>query len=358
MNTTETLLKPLRAAVGAFMIIAVAGSAAQAQQQTPPPTKVRVVLVQQRMMAPVLQVPGTVISRNDARVAAELSGNVEWVAEVGAMVGKGEVIARIDDRLWRLQLRQDEATIKRLEASLKYQRQQVERFEELAANNTVPVSRLEQTVSTRDMTEQDLAEAKIARERTLYRLEHTKVRAPFSGTVVERLLQPGEYSVAGSLVVRLVDTANVEVRARVPVGIASFMSDGMNVSLSDGDITTEAPIRARIAVADEVTRMFEIRVAVPENTWAIGTALKVAVPRGVAREVIAVPRDALILRSDSTYVFKVNDENIAERVVVWIGAASGEFIEVTGTLEKGDKVVIRGGERLREGQRVLAEAIT
>lgn len=357
MTGTDTLLDPLRAAAGALMIVAVAASAAQAAQQTPP-VKVRVVPVQQRLMAPVLQVPGTVISRNDAKIAAELSGGVEWVAEVGAAVEKGEVIARIDDRLWRLQLRQDEATIKRLDASLKYQRQQVERFEELAANNTVPVSRLEETVSTRDMTEQDLAQAKIARERTLYRLEHTKVRAPFSGSVVERLLQPGEYSVAGSLVVRLVDTSNVEVRARVPVGIASFMSDGMNVSLSDGDITTEAPIRARIAVADEVTRMFEIRVAVPENTWAIGTALKVAVPRGAAREVIAVPRDALILRSDSTYVFKINDENIAERVVVRLGAASGEFIEVTGRLEKGDKVVIRGGERLREGQKVLAEAIT
>ncbi len=357
MTKTETLLHPLRAAVGGLMIIVVAASAAQAQQQTPP-TKVRVVPVQQRLMAPVLQVPGTVISRNDARVAAELSGAVEWVAEVGAMVEKGEVIARIDDRLWRLQLRQDEATIKRLDASLKYLRLQVERLAELAANNSTPVSRLDEAVSKRDMMEQDIAQAKIARERTLYQLEHTKVRAPFSGSVVERLLQPGEYSVAGTLVARLVDTSNVEVRARVPVAIASFMWDGMNVSLSDGDITTEAPIRARIPVADEVTRMFEIRVAVPRNTWTIGTALKVAVPRGTAREVIAVPRDALILRSDSTYVFKINDENIAERVVVRIGAASGDFIEVMGRLEKGDKVVVRGGERLREGQQVLAEAIS
>ena len=67
---------------------------------------------------------------------------------------------------------------------------------------------------------------------------------------------------------------------------------------------------------------------------------------------MAVPRDALILRRDDVYVFRIDGENKAERIGVRTGAASGSYIEVFGPISEGDNLVIRGGERLQAGRAV------
>jgi multidrug efflux pump subunit AcrA (membrane-fusion protein) len=80
--------------------------------------------------------------------------------------------------------------------------------------------------------------------------------------------------------------------------------------------------------------------------------VRIGVPTGPAREVIAVPRDALVLRRAGASVFRVVDKSTAERVEISTGIASGNLIEVIGDLKAGEKVVVRGGERLRPGMPV------
>jgi multidrug efflux pump subunit AcrA (membrane-fusion protein) len=99
--------------------------------------------------------------------------------------------------------------------------------------------------------------------------------------------------------------------------------------------------------------LFEIRLDPPvELGWKAGQAVRVAVPVSDRREVLAVPADALILRREGVSVFRIDGDGVAERIEVVLGAADGTMIEVTGNLEAGDRVVIRGGERLRPGQQV------
>lgn len=221
MNSTARLT-PARRILITAVALAISTAGVASAQQAPPPATVRTAIAENQLMAPRIELPGTVISRNDARIASEIPGRVDWVAEVGTKLETGDVIARIDDRMPQLQLRENDVIIKRLEANLNYQKRDVERIRELAATNNTPISRLDESVSRRDMTEQDLAQAQIARERTVYLLEHTKVRAPFSGRIVERLLKPGEYSVAGTEVARLTDVTNVEVRTQVPASRPRF----------------------------------------------------------------------------------------------------------------------------------------
>jgi len=61
------------------------------------------------------------------------------------------------------------------------------------------------------------------------------------------------------------------------------------------------------------------------------------------------PRDALVLRHNGSFVFRINTENKAERIEVEIGDSSGELVSVSGALAEGDRVAIRGAENLREG---------
>jgi multidrug efflux pump subunit AcrA (membrane-fusion protein) len=71
---------------------------------------------------------------------------------------------------------------------------------------------------------------------------------------------------------------------------------------------------------------------------------------------LMVPRDAVIVRSDGAHVFRVGKGELAERISVRVGNGDSERVEVTGPLAAGDRVVVRGGERLRPGQPVKVAA--
>lgn len=327
------------------------GQSASGQEGPPPPT-VRVEQAKRQSMASVIQAPGTVVSRNDARIAAEISGRLNWVAEPGDVVEQGAVIARIDDRALRLQLQEDDATTKRLEANLVYLSQQLDRLQKLAQQNNAARNQLDESTAQRAMAEQDLVQARVSREQTLYQLHRTEVRAPFSGQIVERVAQAGEFIAVGGTIARLVDTTNIEVRARAPMSVAPYLFADMGVTVRDQRHFTENTIRSVIPVGDERSRMIEVRVTLAPNSWVIGSAVRVELPRSEAAEVVAVPRDALILREDNIYLFKLVEDNKVEQIPVQTGVGNGSMIEVRGNINHGDQVVIRGGERLRPGQTV------
>jgi len=337
-----------------LLAAALLSSTPVSAQQGPPPANVRTDTVTHELMAPHLDVPGTIIARNDSRISSEIAGRVEWIAEVGATIEEGEPIARLDQRILNLQLQENEAEIASLEASLNYQQAEANRLQELATRNNAAASRVEEAVSNAEMTRQRLVQARVERDRTLYTIERSQMPAPFRGRVVERLVEPGEFAGTGTVVARLVDTDHLEVTAQAPVSVAQFIEGVTTLPVSlGGALPIEAAIRTIIPVGDQVTRTFEIRVALPEGRGIIGTPVRVAVPSNEPRDVIAVPRDAIILRADGTYVFRIDDENIAERILVETGVAQDERIEVRGGVEVGDRVVIRGGESLRAGQTVV-----
>ena len=67
-----------------------------------PPARVEVAAAELREMAPSVDVSGTVVSLNDSRIASEVQGVLTWLAEVGDDVNAGDVIARIDPRIFRI----------------------------------------------------------------------------------------------------------------------------------------------------------------------------------------------------------------------------------------------------------------
>ena len=324
----------------------------EATPQGPPPAPVEVADVVSTEMASHVWVPGTVVSRNDAVIAAETPGQLTWAAEVGDVIPSGGVIARIDATSLELQLKNDEASIRRLEANLEYLDQQLQRLRRLTEQQIVPAEDLEQMTSQRETAQQELIQAKVGLEQTRYRLERCQVRAPFAGRVVERLQQPGGYVNTGGGIVRLVDVGNVEVRARAPLSVESYISEGMDVTVRAREREAEGRLRTVIRVGDETSRMFEVRVALAGQPWIIGSPVRVGLPSSSPKKVTAIPRDALILRSDDTYVYKLTGEDTVERVPVRAGIGDGPWIEILGDLSPGDRVVTRGGERLRPGQKV------
>ncbi|GJM09242.1 MAG: hemolysin D [Lysobacteraceae bacterium] len=327
---------------------------AWAQPGGPRPVQVMTAESQLMTMAPHARVAATVISRNDIRLAAEVSGRLTTSLEAGSEVDQGDIIAAVDDKPLRLRLRETEALLARAEAQLQYLTSEQDRLQKLSAQNSAARSQLEQTVADRASAAADKAaqQARIAQLQD--EIDRSRIRAPFHGVVAQRYVQTGERVAVGDEVARMLDPDSLEAIARVPLEYINFSKAGDEITLTDGKRRESAVVRASIAVGDQDTHLFELRIKVPPNTWPAGQTLRAEVPTDRYREVLAVPRDALVLRGDGIYVFVVNEDQTARRIMVETGVADGDWIEVMGDLSPGMTVITRGNERLREGQTVSA----
>ena len=132
-------------------------------------------------------------------------------------------------------------------------------------------------------------------------------------------------------------------------------------AVADTD-TIEALLDESVAFQQEVTdqlgyqvrRAVEVLVQAPpvEGLLAPGNTVQVVLPLGTPQRRLSVPRDALIIRADGLFVFRVTPDLTAERVEVKSGTADGDWIAVDGKLSAGDTVVVRGGELLRGSEKV------
>lgn len=351
----------LAAAGGAFLygghVGAKAGGAQEAAApEGPPPAHVAVAKAETRSLAPQAETPGAVVSTRDSRVAAAAAGKVEWVAEVGAEVETGDIIARLDQADAKYARDDMAAQVARLRARADYLESHYKRFASLGDDAGESEATLDEMRSNRDEALQALRQAEVALARAQTDLERTLVKAPFSGRIVSQQSQVGEYANPGTELVRLVDTRHLEVTARATAGLARNIEPGAVINVSNGAETLSAKVRAVVPVGDERSRMLEIRLELPESGWYIGSAVQVSLPAQRPRLATAVPRDALVLRADRVSVYVVGENRIAKRVDVELGAAEGDYIEVIGGVEPGDDVVVRGGERLRDGQPVTLAA--
>ena len=337
-------------------VTADAAEGAQAEQG-PPPAAVAVASVERRSLAPRSEAPGSVVSTRDSLVSAATTGKIEWVAEIGAEVEAGDVIARIEAADAEFARDDSAAEVRRLQARADYLNSLYERFSGLGEDAGESEAALDEMRSNRDEGLQGLAQAQVAQRRAQINLDRTEVVAPFAGRVVSQETQIGEYANPGTELIRLVDTRRLEVTARAPAHLARNIAAGDVIDVMSGAEAVKAEVRAIVPVGDALSRMLELRLELPETVWYIGAAVRVSLPSSEARVVTAVPRDALVLRADRISVFVISEENAARRVDVELGTAEGDFIEVIGDVKAGDSVVIRGGERLRDGQSVTISTL-
>jgi RND family efflux transporter MFP subunit len=335
-------------------LLAIAAQAAQAQGQAPP-VPVVVTTAREEKVGASLTATGTVVSRNDARISGEVGGTLAWIAEPGANVRKGTTIARIDGERLALALRDAEATLKRLEAQLLLLSTQRMRLETLG--NVVSQSQFDEAQSRERMAEQDVEQARVARDRARLDLNRATVRAPFDGIVAERVSQAGEFVASGTPLLRLVNDRDLEVVARAPLVTADAVTAGAVAQLVDGDHKGTGKVRAVIPVGDERSRMVELRIALTDRSWRVGAPVRVEIAPRSLKAVVTVPRDAVILRQGASYVMRVKPDNTAERVAVNIGPGYANNVQIDGLLQAGDRVVVRGGERLEPGQAVKVQLL-
>lgn len=329
--------------------------AAQAEAQQQSVSVVQVAMVSRTELAPTVAVPGTIYSRNDMQITSGIGGTLEMVAEPGTLVAKGGSIARVDNRTLMLQRAEQEALLSRAEINIRQLSSQLRRQRELQSQNLVSEFELEQTEANRDLA---LSDANITRIRIRQiddQVRRAEVRAPFAGVVTRRDRRAGEEVARGETLGWMTDTDNLEVRAFVPLKHLSRTRTGQSLDIFATDNRHAGTIRSLVPTGDVRSQTFEARIdlpAVAAGDWTVGQLVSVAIPIKPRELALTIPRDAIVLRANGSFVFRINDDNIANQVRVELGDSVGDLISVTGELAEGDRVAIRGAENLRDGSEV------
>jgi multidrug efflux pump subunit AcrA (membrane-fusion protein) len=196
------------------------------------------------------------------------------------------------------------------------------------------------------------------------RLDKYTVRAPFDGFVINEMTQAGAWVQQGMAVAEVVEIDPVEVEVYVPETNIGFVRPGMQVVVRVDAIPGrmfEGEVVRIVPFADARARTFpvKVRVANPAESGTHpllpGMLAQVKLPTNVERVSLMVPKDALQLGGEQPTVMKIVDGK-AVAVSVNIGASLDSLIAieplVEGSLAENDTIVVRGNERLRQGQPV------
>ena len=114
----------------------------------------------------------------------------------------------------------------------------------------------------------------------------------------------------------------------------------------------ELPIRTWSLAGDQASRTFDVRLQADGSEMMAGSAVTVSLPKAASQQATLVPRDALVLREQETFIVTINAQDVAQKVNVLVGQGVDQWVSVTGNIKAGDEVIIRGGERLQAGQKV------
>ncbi|VAW33366.1 hypothetical protein MNBD_GAMMA01-1562 [hydrothermal vent metagenome] len=322
----------------------------QAQYGSAAPVKVAT--VQQLMLAPVRKIPAKVEAKFVATIKAETRGTITTMAEVGAMLQQGEVLARLKDSQIRHRKEELNGAVKSSQAKVTFLKSENTRLNNLLKKNLISASELEQNKADFISARNDLVQAQARLKQLLDQVKKLRIKAPYAGIVLQQFVQPGVLVSSGDNVIEFMQINNLEVIVNVPFKYKSQIKINTiwQIQTADEQII-DVKINRFIPAARGASHTIEVHLSIMDKSLWPGEAVNVLVPTQKREKVLTVPRDALVIRRSGVYVYTVV-ENKAHKVNVMTGMAQGDFIAVTGLLSVGDTVIVRGNERLKHDQDV------
>jgi RND family efflux transporter MFP subunit len=293
----------------------------------------------------LLEWPGTVRSRMEARPASKLLARVlEVKVRAGDPVKAGDVLAVLDDRDVRSRVDQARSALASAEAQAAQAGADHARVKGLFDKQAATQRDLEAAEARAKSAAAQVAQARDAVKEAEVALGEGVVKAPFDGVVAEKLVEPGDTAVPGRPLFTVHDPSNLRLEAQVPESCAAKASVGMEVRTRIDALGREvtAKVEEISPVADPQSRTFLIKAALPpEKDLRPGTFGRFLQPCG-KKTALLIPL-AAVSRSGQLEMVKVLEDGEARTRHVKTGKTHGDRIEVLSGLREGDKVLVEAG---------------
>ncbi|MBT4519652.1 MAG: efflux RND transporter periplasmic adaptor subunit [Halieaceae bacterium] len=252
-------------------------------------------------------------------------------------------------RLVTLQQDEEQAGLREGQEMLKEQQREVARLENLARNNQVALTELDQRKTLVEI-------ARIRIERTRAGIEDRTIRAPFAGVLGLRQVSVGALIKPGEVITTLDDISRMRLDFSVPATYLRFLELGQSIAAHSTayEQTFEGVLTAIGSRVDPATRTVIGRASLdnPLGLLKPGLLMQVVL-KGEQRQTLLAPEESLVSRSTTHYVWRIRGDT-AERVVVEIGGRKPGWVEIVSGLEAGDKIVRDGVSHLRGNSASIA----
>jgi RND family efflux transporter MFP subunit len=337
-----------------------------------PTMTVDVATVGRAPVAERITVVGNLIGAATVDVVPKVGGRLESVAvRLGDPVAKGQLLAQVEDRELREQLRQTEAsmdvsraTIRQREADLKNAQTSLARSKNLFDRNLIARQALDDAEARFDaaVAQVDLAKAQATQSQARLdelriNLSNTRIVSPVDGFVGSRRLDPGAFVGTNSAFMSVVDIHLVRLVANLVERDLSRVGTGMeatvNVDAYPGE-TFKGRVARLAPVLDPATRTAEMEVEVPNPGSRLKPGMYARVEFVVKQrqDAIVVPRNALVDVEGKRGVF-VADGATARFRPVQVGILEQDVAEVLSGVAEGDRVVTIGSAALKDGDPIV-----
>lgn len=284
------------------------------------------------------EVVGTIRSREQASIAAELSGNVRKVhVELGDRVGAGDVLVEIASRETGAQVNQARASFEAAELH-------VERMRKLAREGAISEARLEEAEARYRVRRAALAEARVMHG-------HSVLRAPFAGVITAKDVDVGDLAVPGRPLLEVERPGDMRLEAFVPEALVDRVSVGTKLPVRvdalgrelEGTVVEVSPS------AEPSSRSVLVKLDLPQGeALRSGMFGSVVIPTG-EDVALSIPQRAVVERGQIETVFLAKGGTARMRIVR-TGRERDGSIEIVSGLSPGEKVVVSHPERLVDGQ--------
>ena len=299
---------------------------------------------------------GSLAADQLAKVAADANGVVEGLRfERGQRVGAGATLATIDGSLLAAGRQATQAQLGLADAQRGAAQEECDRLSGLAAQGVIPDADRARAEAQCRVAAQQVNAVRAQIGVTDRQLGKTRVRAPFTGVIAERLVEVGEFVGAASPIAILVDADPIRVKFAVPERELAGLAEGGKVVIRAAtapDRTFEGTLQAFPPMAREMTRdlLLEAVVANADGALKPGGTASVEVVAGKA-DAVFVPRSAVVSDDTVHRVFTVSDGHAVEHFV-HLEATVGEDVAVSPGIRAGDAVIVAPPAGLRDGAAV------
>lgn len=320
----------------------LAGCGDEAEEASVEPARaVTVVEVELRPMRGATTANGLLVPREEAAVVAEVTGYqvTRVLAEAGDVVRAGDPLAVLDDTLL-------DARVAEARAALSQARSEAARVAGLEGTGVLAEEDIDQRQS----------QARIAQARVddlLAQQARMTVRAPVSGVVLERNVQPGAVSGPGEPMFRIARDGLIELDAEVPEDALGGIAPGTpaRVELPTGE-AFNGEVRLVSPVIDPQTKLGVVSVQLPRDPALRAGGFARVEFQAQAEPVPAVPEKAIQFEAGGPVLTVIGDGNRAHRVRVATGERAEGWVEIVDGPPVGTRVALGGGAFLLDGDLV------
>ncbi len=310
-----------------------------------PPVSVRAETLAPAMEAALVEAVGSLQAAREATVSGKVMGTVTEIRKhAGDFVKQGETLLSIDARDVSGQITQAEGALAQAQAAAVLAETNFHRFETLEARGSASPLELDQARYQFDTARGAVQQAEGAVSAARSYLSYATIPAPFSGRVVDQLCEVGDLAAPGRALMTIEDPSRLRVFASLDAAKAEAAVPGLEIEVrvpSLGDRVFHGRIAEVVPAADPATRSILIKVDLePDASLRSGLFANALVPCG-QREVLRVPRSAVVQRGGLTGVFVVESGRAAFRMVVLAdGTAETDRPEVLSGLNAGEKAIV------------------